>query len=532
MMARVCKQGKGGLVIAVRKGLIMNFLDVTSSLNKNILVARLTLSNQLAIRLILAYGPQETEMIEDREDFMLEVSIEIQKCLDCGDVPMLIGDLNAKLEKVGDAVVSTSPNGKILMSNIVEEYDLSVVNFTDKCTGKWTHVIRTTEEKSVLDYVIVPKFLLNAITEMIIDEDCLICPFTTHKNGQVNYSDHNAITAITAEINIQQAVKKAPEYRWKFEENSLKEIEKMTEVENFPRKPLSGDVQHDYDALMREINHVMSLTCKKQKRKTTSCHKVKGNYFHYYSWLSKYGAKGKGQRQVAKQYKKMIIEMSRDEEGKQRASRLSSTIESLTINGEFSPNEFWKVKKSVIKSTDQASSIMDPGGTELFGEGPIKEAYRGEFKARLEHRKIDPLLKSYEEKTNFLARSYVEMAARRKGPPISMEELDEVTKELKEGKCAGTDVIPPEFYKRMSTGMRLYILDVMNEIKDQLVFPSQWQETLIAIIFKNKGSRKYLKNYRGIFLTQIISKLYEKIHMKRVESVLEVSFFSPYAAVE
>ena len=206
----------------------------------------------------------------------------------------------------------------------------------------------------------------------------------------------------------------------------------------------------------------------------------------------------------------MIIEMSRDEEGKQRASRLSSTIESLTINGEFSPNEFWKVKKSVIKSTDQASSIMDPGGTELFGEGPIKEAYRGEFKARLEHRKIDPLLKSYEEKTNFLARSYVEMAARRKGPPISMEELDKVTKELKEGKCAGTDVIPPEFYKRMSTGMRLYILDVMNEIKDQLVFPSQWQETLIAIIFKNKGSRKYLKNYRGIFLTQIISKLYEK----------------------
>ena len=72
----------------------------------------------------------------------------------------------------------------------------------------------------------------------------------------------------------------------------------------------------------------------------------------------------------------------------------------------------------------------------------------------------------------------------------------------------------------MSDGMKTYIVDILNEVKEQLVIPSQWQETLITTIFKNKGSRKYLKNYRGIFLTQIISKLYEKIHVKRVENIL------------
>jgi hypothetical protein len=102
-----------------------------------------------------------------------------------------------------------------------------------------------------------------------------------------------------------------------------------------------------------------------------------------------------------------------------------------------------------------------------------------------------------------------------------VEELDDVTKELKEGKCPGTDMFPPKFFKNMGGGMKVYIVDIMNEVKEKVVAPSQWTETLIATIYKNKGSRKYLKNYRGIFLTQIISKLYEKIHMKRVEDILK-----------
>jgi hypothetical protein len=91
----------------------------------------------------------------------------------------------------------------------------------------------------------------------------------------------------------------------------------------------------------------------------------------------------------------MIVEMNMEEEGKVRRERLSRTLEALTVNGDFSPNDFWKVKKSVVRKTEQVSSIIDPVvGTELFGEGPIKEAYRKEFKSRLEHRKIDPLLKT------------------------------------------------------------------------------------------------------------------------------------------
>ena len=92
---------------------------------------------------------------------------------------MVIGDFNAKVEKVGDSVVPVSPNGKLMMSNVVQEHGLNIVNFTDKCIGKWTHVVRTTDEKSILDYLIVPKVLLDSIDEMVIDEDCSMCPFVS-----------------------------------------------------------------------------------------------------------------------------------------------------------------------------------------------------------------------------------------------------------------------------------------------------------------------------------------------------------------
>ena len=521
LVTRTCKQGKGGLLIAVQRNVFMNVVGVTSSLSKNILVARLVVSPYFAVRLILVYGPQETESVEEREFFMMEVSIEIQKCVDNGDVPMVIGDFNAKVEKVGDSVVPVSPNGKLMMSNVVQEHGLNIVNFTDKCIGKWTHVVRTTDEKSILDYLIVPKVLLDSIDEMVIDEDCSMCPFVSRRKGsEVTYSDHNACS-ISAAIVIPRKVKNTPEYKWKFDENSLNQIKEMTKSGVFHPPSLSGDVQHDYNGLENELNKLMSATCRKQKRKSIKSHKVKTKFVQYISWLSKYGTRGKEQRKVVKLYKDMIMELNREEEGKERARNLSKTIKTLTVNGNFSPNEFWKLKESVLKKVEEVSSVIDPeSGVELFGEGVIKEAYMKEFKSRLEHRKIDPSLRTYEEKTNFLAHQYVAKAALKKGPPITVKELEDVTKDLKDGKCAGSDNIPPEVYKMMSNGMKAYIVDIMNEVKEQLVIPSQWQETLITTIFKNKGSRKYLKNYRGIFLTQIISKLYEKIHVKRVENIL------------
>ena len=271
LLTRVIKQGKGGLVIAVKKNLFPKVLDVTTSSNKNILVARAVVSNLAALRFILVYGPQENENAEDREAFMLEVSIEIQKCVDSGDIPMVMGDLNAKVGMENERLTPLSSNGKLLL----EVVNLKIVNFTTKCQGKWTHVIRTTDESSVLEYVMVPNSLLQSISEMVIDEECLMCPFVQRKKG-VTYSDHNAIM-ISMMIDIPKTAKTDPDFRWKIDEDSIQKIKELTSIEACPEKELSGYVQQDYNNLEDTINQVLSKSCKKQKRKNGRP-KVGGKY--------------------------------------------------------------------------------------------------------------------------------------------------------------------------------------------------------------------------------------------------------------
>ena len=64
------------------------------------------------------------------------------------------------------------------MLDVVRRHDLEIVSFSKKCTGKWTHVIRTSEKKSQLDYALASSGLFQQVKRMTIDETCLFCPFS------------------------------------------------------------------------------------------------------------------------------------------------------------------------------------------------------------------------------------------------------------------------------------------------------------------------------------------------------------------
>ena len=65
-----------------------------------------------------------------------------------------------------------SRNGKIL-SDIIEERNLKVVNSSEKCTGTITRSKTTSKgiEQSVIDYVVVSENMYNSVEKMNIDEE-------------------------------------------------------------------------------------------------------------------------------------------------------------------------------------------------------------------------------------------------------------------------------------------------------------------------------------------------------------------------
>ena len=54
--------------------------------------------------------------------------------------------------------------------------------------------------------------------------------------------------------------------------------------------------------------------------------------------------------------------------------------------------------------------------------------------------------------------------------------------------------------------------------------PTKWKTLIIKTMYKRKGNRRQLKNWRGIFLTLSISKIFEKLILNRISQDIENNF--------
>ena len=107
-------------------------------------------------------------------------------------------------------------------------------------------------------------------------------------------------------------------------------------------------------------------------------------------------------------------------------------------------------------------------------------------------------------------------------PDFTDKEVDEVLHAgLKNGKSPGLDMLPPDIFKVSGKDLTIAIKNIMNSIKNTLTLPRSWMKVLIVTFYKNKGSRKMLKNHRGVFLTAVLSKVMEKLIKKRTNCKLE-----------
>ena len=186
---RNCKRGKGGIMCAFRKGTFKSApRNVTSVDDDRILTCRVEYDNR-TVRIIVVYGPQETDELEVRNDFFVKLCLEVEKCKNAGEGVLIVGDFNAKVKADEEKnLIHESGNGKLL-TDAVNDFGLEVVNFSNYSTGTWTWTkqVRGLRNKSTLDYLVVDKEIFELVQEMEIDEEKSLCPFhkTKVKNVKV-----------------------------------------------------------------------------------------------------------------------------------------------------------------------------------------------------------------------------------------------------------------------------------------------------------------------------------------------------------
>ena len=519
---------KSGICLAAKAK--FSIVNVTQSMHPNIISAVLRVGSK-HMCITSAYGLQESENVDDRVTFYMELAAEIDSSLSRFSYSAVVGDLNAKLSLSNGQITADSPNG-VLLKEVVAKYDLAVMNFDNKCSGKWTRVQKkkTGDEKSVIDYIMACQNLSPLIQEIVIDEDKLMAPFWVRKSKTKEtrqHSDHNVIYMKAC-------------LPWSSESYHLvdggdcnKTGHKITEdgLEAFTRLSEGMEIDPDlqYPDFHRQVTEMMDEVFPKKKPfKPKNCNVNKENLITRKQLLPvlkvliPFTKRGKVEKIAAKKYISILHDIQSTAVQNMKSARVFKTLSQLNNeNGELSINGFWKLKKSLSHPDRSRSSVISKEGIELFGGPSILKEYEKEFSDRLSRKPLHPKFSQYGTQTNTLFERYLDTASStRSEPDFDSTETAKAASTLK-SRCAIPETsLPSEVYKFGSANLISNLTIVLNQIKTRLRLPDSWVNVVIATIYKNKGSRKCLEFYRGIFLTIIASKLLEKLIKGRIDPQL------------
>ena len=103
---------------------------------------------------------------------------------------------------------------------------------------------------------------------------------------------------------------------------------------------------------------------------------------------------------------------------------------------------------------------------------------------------------------------------------ITRSEIKNAIKKLKNGKAAGCDNIPPEAIKAGEDTSEEVLLDFCNRIWSEEKMPEEWKKGLLIKLPK-KGDLSYCKNWRGIMLLNMASKVFCSVILEHIKTALD-----------
>ena len=124
---------------------------------------------------------------------------------------------------------------------------------------------------------------------------------------------------------------------------------------------------------------------------------------------------------------------------------------------------------------------------------------------------------------------------------ITRTEIIEALREMKGKSAPGPDGVSTMFFKANKKHFIEILFTLFNKIMNSERFPEKWASALVVPLWKGKGSKMDVNNYRGIALQQCVGKVFVKIITKRLktwcnkEEVLtefQAGFRSEYSTVD
>ena len=422
----------------------------------------------------VVYGKQESAPVEEVERQFQTLTTHIHTLKQKGKV-ILTGDLNAKIniqsQNYNNTAVNqkTSRNGKMLEKMLEDTKTIAISTYSK--TGLWTRVnTKNPEEKSIIDYIIIPEEDANLVTNIEVDES------ETYRITGENKSDHNTILLTTKTTSHTTEEKKTS---WKVDnKEGWKKFNLRLEEENSQKKILGYEqFQEQVIQLLKEtIGEKITRQCTKPKRsedlkKAHEEKRIARKEFKTATKAKTTNIKEKLDKYIQVQKNiKTIIE-------KENKLQLEKTLEKFINEGGIQSQSFWKIRKKIMGQGTVECEIISENDEIITDPDRAKETVAKYFENLYQAR---PAVPEEKDRTQTIIKNNMEMKQKTQKIPkeeeITEKELKKAIEKLRRHKSTGPDKIPNELFIEANKNTRDITRRVFTEILQKKIFQTHGEQ--------------------------------------------------------
>jgi hypothetical protein len=219
---------------------------------------------------------------------------------------------------------------------------------------------------------------------------------------------------------------------------------------------------------------------------------------------------------------KILDKAIQKEDQKQHSNKINKVVNKLRSRSGLNVPSMWEVVKKIKKKKEEPiTAIKSKEGVVLEDPEEIKTRYLEHFKDILKNKPAETEKEKNQEKLINLAFERIMNIANNKETVLTTrEEIVTAVNKLKRRKCKDKTGWNNEILLEAGDDMLDSLLLMINRMEKERWSPEQWAEMKIKAISK-PGSVLLMDNKRGLFITDVISKVYERVIKNRNEEKVQ-----------
>ena len=501
-------------------GLMMNKEAAKSCLgwegiNNRILIAHF-MTKKFRVSVIVVYAPIEPTDgdTSDSDEFYLQLQEQIDR-VPGRNMVFLLGDFNAQVGRNRDrwypslgnfGVGKENSNGYRLLQ-FCRYNNLVITNtvFGHKMAHKLTWYSRDGKTANLIDYVIVNRRLAGSIQDTRVYRSAVI---------DVKSKDHHLVVF---KVNLKLKFRKSNSLPESYDVGRLQDENLRKKFQEQLSTKLEGlkfdNVEDGWNNFRKTICEVADGVLGKSAKTATrnisekALGLIESRRGLYKNYLSDRSYENK--RNVKKVEKALKYELRRCE--MEAMDKIAEDLEDAARRHN-SKILYWHVNKLKGSSRSGLVPVKDRNGVTISDKEKVKERWVEHFENVLNQDTVAG--KDIDENEKVCDTLDV------KEDLFSEEELATVLEGLKNNKAPGADSMINEFLKYGGSEVRNKLLKIMNMIFEKGEVPNDFRKTLIKPLYK-KGDKSECRNYRGISLVSVGSKLLSNMILFRLRHAVD-----------